>query len=255
VAVAYVVLAGALVSAQSHEPPNLEEMLSQVEANADRYSATVPSFICNEHIVSQELHQGRLKRETTVDAVFTVTRSASQANALEESREVKTVNGKPAADKKLTLPISFTGGFSNALTKFLSRDHRSCFDYAADAATASPGGTAAFTFAAKAAVAKEPACASIQPGTTGKFVVDTASMQVTHIERTVPNPVGKDQAVVGTAAVDYAAVTFNGKTFWLPTTITAFTNETAETDSFRFTARYSGYHRFASTATIVPTDK
>ena len=51
-------------------------------------------------------------------------------------------------------------------------------------------------------------------------------MQVTHIERTVQNPVGKDQTVLGTAAVDYAPVVLNGKTFWLPTTITAFTLET-----------------------------
>jgi len=60
----------------------------------------------------------------------------------------------------------------------------------------------------------------------GKFTVYTTSMQVTHIERTVQNPVGKDQTVLGTAAVDYAPVVLNGKTFWLPTTITAFTLET-----------------------------
>jgi hypothetical protein len=252
---AYILVAGALVFGETEQRLDLDHLLSQIEDNTDRYNATVPSFICNEHILSQEFHEGRLKRETSVDAVFTVTRSASQANALEESREVKSINGKPAAGKKLSLPISFSGGFSGALTKFLSRDHRSCFDYAADASTPSAEGAAAFTFTAKADAAKEPACASIQPGTTGKFVVDTASMQVTHIERTVPNPVGKDQTVVGTAAVDYAAVAFNGKTFWLPTTITAFTDETAKTGSFRFTARYTGYHRFASTASIVPTDK
>jgi hypothetical protein len=80
-------------------------------------------------------------------------------------------------------------------------------------------------------------------------------MQVTHIERTVQNPVGKDQTVLGTAAVDYAPVVLNGKSFWLPTTITAFTTETSKTNSVRFAARYNDYHRFAATATILPADK
>jgi hypothetical protein len=244
-----------VASAPAQQPLNLDQLLSQIQANTDRYSATVPSFICDEHIVSQELHQGQLKRETTVDAVFSVSRSASKPGTLEESREVKMINGKPAVNKKMNLPISFSGGFSGALTKFLSRDHRLCFEYAADASTPSPESTATFTFVARIAGAKEPSCASIQPGTAGKFVVDTASMQVTHIERTVPNPVGKDQGVFGTAAVEYAAVTFNGQSFWLPSTITAFTRETSKTNNFRFTANYSNYHRFASTSTILPATK
>jgi hypothetical protein len=85
-----------------------------------------------------------------------------------------------------------------------------------------------------------------------KFTVETTSMQVTHIERTVQNPVGKDQTVLGTAAVDYAPVVLNGKSFGLPTTITAFTTETSKTNSVRFVARYNDYHRFAATATSLP---
>jgi hypothetical protein len=248
-------LGGTLLFAQTQQPLNLNQWLSQIEANTERYSATVPSFICNEHILSQEIHEGKIKRETTVDGVFSVTRSTAKANTLEESREVKLIDGKPAASKKTTMPLSFGGGFSGALTKFLSSDHRSCFEYAADSSTPSRKDTAAFTFVAKSAAAKDPNCASIQPDTTGKFTVDTASMQVIHIERTVQNPIGKDRAVFGTAAVDYAPVTFNSNSFWLPSSITAFTTETSKTNSVHFTAHYSEYHRFASTATIVPVVK
>jgi hypothetical protein len=248
-------LSGAVALGQTQEPLSLDQLLSQVEAKSDRYNATVPGFACDEHIVSQEFHQGQLKRETTADGVFSVIRSASTPNTLEESREIKRINGKPAVNKKMNLPLSFSGGFSGALTKFLSREHRLCFEYAADTSTPSPQGSAAFTFVAKAAVANEPACASIQPGTRGKFVVDTASMQVIHIERTVPNPVGRDETVFGTAAVEYAAATFSGESFWLPSTIIAFTTETAKTNGFRFTAHYGDYHRFASTSTILPADK
>jgi hypothetical protein len=212
--------------AQAQQPINLDRTLSQIEVNTELYNVTVPSFICDEHIVSQEVHAGKIKREITVDAVFSVTRSTVKANTLEESREVKLVDGKPAPTKSITMPLSFSGVFSGALNKFLSSDHRLCFEYAADASTPSPKGIAAFTFVARPDTASHPDCASIQPGTTGRFTVDTASMQVTHIERTVQNSVGKDRTVLGTAAVDYAPVILNGKSFWLPTTITAFTTET-----------------------------
>jgi hypothetical protein len=242
----------ALLSQSQQSSPSLDEILSHVEARTEQYKASVPSFLCDEHILSQEFHQGQLKHETTVDALFRVTRSASQTNPLTESREIKAVNGKPSTSKKINMPISFTGGFSGALAKFLSADHRRCFDYRPDSSAKTSPGTAAFTFTAKETVAADPACASIQPQTTGKFVVDSVAMQVTHIERTVPYPIGKDPAVLGTASVEFAPFTLSGKLFWLPSTITAYTSETPKTNSFRFTASYSNYHRFSATSIILP---
>jgi hypothetical protein len=139
------------------------------ELTSPRENVTVPSFICDEHILSQEVHEGKINREITVDAVFSVTRSTAKANTLEESREVKLVDGKPAPSKNITMPLSFSGEFSGALNKFLSSDHRLCFEYAADPSTPSPEGIAVFTFVAKPATAGDPDCASVQPGTTGRF--------------------------------------------------------------------------------------
>jgi hypothetical protein len=244
----------AIAVAQTQQPsPAIDQMLSRVEANTEQYKASVPSFVCNEHITSQEIRNGKTKHETTVDALFRVGRSASQGGSLTESREIKAIDGKPSGDKKLNMPIAFSGGFSGALAKFLSADHHPCFDYQPDSSAPQQAGAEAYTFTAREAALKEPACSSIQPGTTGKFVVDSTSMQVTHIERTVPNPVGKDHDILGTAAVDFAPVTLNGQSFWLPVTITAFTTETPKTDGFRFTAHYSNYHRFAASSVILPT--
>ena len=241
-------LASATVLAQGPQP--LDRMLSQVEANTGQYNAAVPSFLCDEHISSQEFHEGKLKHETTADAVFRVTRPSSPGGALTESREVKAIDGKPSAGKKINMPIAFSGGFSGALAKYLSAEHRQCFEYGPDA-SASSADHAAFTFIAKEAAANATPCASIPPGTTGKFTIDSASMQVTHIERTVHTTAGKDH-VLGTASVDFAPVTFSAKPFWLPVTIIAFTTETPKTNAFRFTAHYSNYHRFAATSTILP---
>jgi hypothetical protein len=253
VSFAYLLICSPTVVAKAQQPsPALDQILTRVEANTEQYKASVPSFLCDEHITSQELHDGKLKHETTVDAVFRVTRSAAQTGNLSESREVKSIDGKPSTNAKLSMPISFSGGFSGALDKFLSADHRKCFDYEPDSTAASPAGTAAFTFVASKATASDPACASIQPGTTGRFVVDSAALHVTHIERTVPQPVGKDHAVLGTAAVDFAPVNLSGKSFWLPVTISASTTETPKTNAFCFTAHYSNYHRFAASSTILP---
>jgi hypothetical protein len=239
-------LLGCFAAAVAQRPaPALDQILSRVEANTDQYKATVPSFFCDEHITSQEIHDSKLKHETTVETLFRVSRSVPPAGTLEESREVKSVNGKPSSNKKLDMPISFIGGFSGALAKFLSTDRRVCFDYQADISSPASPGTEAFTFTAREAAAKQPACGSIQPGTTGKFVVDSGTMQVRHIERTVPNPIGKDRAILGTASV--------GRSFWLPSTIVAFTTETPKTNAFRFTAKYTNYHRFAASSTILPT--
>jgi hypothetical protein len=243
----------AAVVARAQQPASaLDQILSRVEANTAQYEASVPSFLCDEQITSQEVHDGNLKHETTVDAVFRVTRSTTQSGALKESREVKAIDGKPSSNAKINMPLTFSGGFSGALDKFLSSDHRQCFDYQPNPVAESPPGTAAFIFSALKTAAKDPACASIQPGTTGKFVIDSAAMQVTHVERTVPQKVGKDREVLGTASVDFAPVTLSGKSFWLPVKISAWTTETTKTNAFRFTAHYSNYHRFAASSTILP---
>jgi hypothetical protein len=242
------------VTAQTPQlDPALDKLLSRVEANTEQYKASVPSFVCDEHIVSQELSDGKLKHETTVDGLFRVTRPTSQGGTLDESREVKAIDGRPSSSKKINMPISFSGGFSGALAKYLSAERRQCFDYEPGLSRLTPPGTAAFTFSARGAALKEPACASIQPGTIGKFVVDTATAQVTQIEREVPYPVGKDQSVIGTASVEFASIILGDKAFWLPTAISASTSETPKTHAFRFTARYSNYHRFSASSTILPT--
>src|ERR1700678_3042194 len=86
---AYLLICSPTVVAKAQQPsPALDQILTRVEANTEQYKASVPSFLCDEHITSQELHDGKLKHETTIDALFRVTRSTSQPGTLNESREV-----------------------------------------------------------------------------------------------------------------------------------------------------------------------
>src|ERR1700678_1167251 len=122
---AYLLICSPTVVAKAQQPsPALDQILTRVEANTEQYKASVPSFLCDEHITSQELHGGKLKHETTADAVFRVPRSTAQAGIFSEFREVKEIDGKPSGNGKINMPISFSGGFSGALDKFLSADHR-----------------------------------------------------------------------------------------------------------------------------------
>lgn len=230
-------------------PVAIDQILSQLEVNTERYSTSIPSFLCDEHITSQEIHAGEMKHQTSVEAVFRVSRSTREAGVLDESREVRIVDGRPSDGKKLNMPLTFSGGFSGVLTKFLSAAHEKCFSYHQEN---SPAGSIAFSFVANEAKLGDPSCRSIPRGTKGRAIVDSTAMQVTHIERTVPFPIGKDQAVLSTAAVDFAPVTLNDTMFWLPVTVTAFTTQTQKTNELRFMAHYGNYHRFDATSSIVP---
>ena len=233
-------------------PMALDQILAQLEVNTAKYMSSVPSFTCAERITSEEIHAGKVKHETTVEAIFRVSRSAREAGVLEESREVLAVDGRPSDGKKLHMPLAFSGGFSGALTKFLSDSHRECFTYGQ---VPSSAGTLAFNFVANDESLDKPDCRSIQKGTTGRVSVDASAMQVTHIERTVPFPIGKDQSVLSTAAVDFTPVKLKDAIFWLPVTVTAYTTETAKTNGLKFTARYSGYQRFGASSMIVPVEQ
>lgn len=232
--------------------PTLDKVLARIAANTAQYNASIPSFLADESITSQEIHDGKLKHETRLQATFRITRSAN--GTLSESREWKSVDGKPATGQSVKMPIFFSGGFSGALTKFLSADHRRCFDFHLQPGpgVSTENAPLTLTFNTPAVATQDPLCASIIPGTTGTAILDPVGMQVMHIERTAPQPVGRDRTLIGLAAVDFAPTPLNGQTFWLPTAITATTSETPTTHAFRFTALYSNFHRFAATSTLLP---
>src|SRR5258708_12732571 len=85
----------AAVFAQAQQPAlTFDQLLSRVEANTEEYRSTVPSFVCDEHITSQEIHDGKLKHETTVDAIFSFTRSTHQPDAPEYPPQQKPITNK-----------------------------------------------------------------------------------------------------------------------------------------------------------------
>jgi hypothetical protein len=59
--------------AQRAKTPTLEEILQRLEANLNHYDTGVPSFFCDEHVISQ-VESGLRNQDTITDSVFRLKR-------------------------------------------------------------------------------------------------------------------------------------------------------------------------------------
>ena len=75
---------------QKTKSPTLVEILQRLQENLDRYDTGVPSFFCDEHVVS-EVEPGLRNQDTVTESVFRLRRitKADHTTSLEESRELK----------------------------------------------------------------------------------------------------------------------------------------------------------------------
>src|ERR1700722_16780649 len=82
--------------AQQAKTPTLEEVLERIEANLNHYDTGVPSFFCDEHVISQ-VEPGLRNQDTITDSVFRLKRTPNpdHTTTLVELREIKNVDGKP----------------------------------------------------------------------------------------------------------------------------------------------------------------
>ena len=99
-------------SRQETKVPTLVEILQRLQKNLDEYDSGVPSFFCDEHTISQ-VEPGLRNQNTVTDSVFRLKRivKPDHTTTLEESREVKTVNGQPATTKMIDGPSIVYGAF------------------------------------------------------------------------------------------------------------------------------------------------
>ena len=102
--------------AQRASVPTLEEILQRIDANLNHYDAGVPSFFCDEHVVSQ-VEPGLRNQDTITDSVFRLKRTPNpdHTTTLVESREIKKVDGKPATSQDMDGPTLLSGAFEGGL--------------------------------------------------------------------------------------------------------------------------------------------
>jgi hypothetical protein len=114
---------------QPAKTPTLGEILRRLEANLSRYDTGLPSIFCDEHAVSRVIPTVR-DQDTVTQSIFRVKRmpNPDHTTTLVESREIKTVDGKPAISQKIDGPTLLSGAFEGALA-VVSLTQTACMNY------------------------------------------------------------------------------------------------------------------------------
>jgi len=230
--------------------PTLGEVLQLLEANLNHYDADVPSFFCEEHVVSSRSAPHERDDSTTTDSVFRLKRTpqADGTTALVESREIKRVNERPATSEAVPVPTLLTGIFEGGLA-VVSVGQTSCMNYKLERRK-SPG-EIVVTFATVLTPSNTADC-FLQEKSKGRVVIDAASVQVKRLEIETPRHVidpGNEysEAEVGRRelTVDYAPVLLGNEMFWMPSAIGMRTTIGSDFDQtvWIFQASYRNYHR------------
>jgi hypothetical protein len=251
------------LNAQRAKAPTLGEILQRLEANLNHYDALVPSFFCDEHVVSSEVESGERDQNIITDSVFRLKRTPKpdHTTTLVESREIKYVDGKPATSQRMDAPTLLSGAFEGGLA-VVSLNQTACMKYALQRINKNRPTEPYIVRFATVLASENSADCLLQEKSSGRVFIDPASMQITHLELTTPRHViipgdSYTSRVVGrrVITVDYASVLLGGETFWMPSTITS--RATSGSGTFHmivwsFRATYRNYHKLEVTSRILP---
>jgi hypothetical protein len=251
----------ALHSACAQQPSSsaLDDILKRLDGNLNVYYTSVPSFFCDEHVVSLRVY-GYSRERTVTDSTFRLRRTPHE---LVESRMVKTVNGVPAEGERLNGPAIVAGVFSGGLDT-VSPGQSSCMSYQLEpGAREKPDDPYVVDFTSRDDGSRA-GCVLHEEG-SGRVFIDPSSMQVTRMELTAPHhtiiPAGRlDDGILIPAVtgewkirIDYSPVKLDGRMFWLPTTIVSTaTSRGDENVVWSFDAKYGNYHKLEVRSRIVP---
>ncbi len=225
-----------------------EKLVDQLVANAAQYHTNLPSLTASEAILSDHSVLG-FKRHAEAQATFRALQNPTTPR-LDESRQITVLNGKPVPpDQHPQLPFTLFGGFGRFQDMFFAPNRRPCFTFTL-APQASPTASIELRITPSPAIATMPECEAGLQGLTGVARIDPVSHQLTHLERTIPAEAASRSNHASFASVDSAPTQIGDQTFWLPTVVVGRMNSGKMKG--QFTAHYTNYRRFTSTATILP---
>ncbi len=237
----------------------LNEVLSAVSRNVKEFQDLLPDFVCNEKVTSTEFDSGRVIKQRVVESTFTGVQQLNIENrfrvAFTETREVLTIDGKPARKGVAfpKLPYRFTGGFSSLLVMTFAPDNLQHHTYSiADRYVSDASRAMLVQFATKKG---QQSLRVLFQGTrlfandVGAAWIDQTSFQVLRLQRQSLNlPPGFTRLMT---TADYGPVTIDEKQFWMPTRIRA---EATETNSavVSYIAEYSECRKFTADIKLIP---
>lgn len=264
IAIAALILLFGVSSALSAQQPNeltLDEILRRLEANLKHFDNDVPSFFCDEHVISQV--ESDLLDRNTIDSIFRLRRTPNtdHTTTLVESRDIQSVNGMPPTRQAMDGPSLLSGWFEGGLA-VVSPNQTGCMNYELQQINGKSPNQPYIVRFSTVRRAQNPASCLLQEKSTGRVIIDSTSMQITRLEITTPRHTvipGNSyiRPVVGerVLSIDYGPVALGGETFWMPSTITMYI--TSNKRSFHmviwsFQATYRNYHEMKVTYRILP---
>jgi hypothetical protein len=176
------------------------------------------------------------------------------------------MNGRPATGDTVSGPAFLRGAFSNGLA-LVSASQQACMRTTLRPMGKNNASNPITIQFASVAARRRPHDCRIEEDVSGRVQIDPETMQVTHLEFTVPrhyigttmyttfNGLGLDEAtIVGRwdVTVEYALVVLEGKSFWLPTKISDRMSSSLVRSRWSYDATYSNYHKMEVTSRIVP---
>jgi hypothetical protein len=256
---AVVVLLHFILNTGGASSQSINEVLDAVSSNVKEFQDFLPDFVCAERVTSTELDSGRVIKERVVESIFTGVQRSNEENrihfAFTESREVLTIDGKPA--RKGTafpkLPYHYSGGFSSLLITTFAPDNLQVHNYSIADHYKSENSSALlvrFTtkenqttlrgiFLGKQLIAKD----------IGSAWIDEKSFRVLRLQRQSLNlPADLTRSV---ATADYGPVTIGERQFWMPTRIRAEVNGRNPRVTVRYVADYSDCRKFTADIKLV----
>jgi hypothetical protein len=238
-------------ASRSQALPKLDQILPRVQDHVKEFELSLPDFICDEKITSRELMGGKTIHETDIDSTFRGTQNKDEKDKpFTEWRDIQTIDGRPAPKgQQLTGPFFFGGGFSSTLDAIFSLKNAQYFNYkviGTERVDAKP--TVVIRFETKkgqsALLHREMWGSQYILKGIGKAWIDLSSMNVLRLELQYLDPPAPEGVL--SVAIDYAPVEINGKTFWMPRTVTA--EQTVPNPKMpvggQYVAEYSNYHEF-----------
>jgi hypothetical protein len=231
--------------------PNLKQVLERVQSHVSEFEHGLPDFICDETITSRELWGGKAKHETVMESTFMgKQRKVENGTPFTESRQIRTIDGHPAAQgQQLIAPFLYGGGFSSTLDEIFARENAQYFKYKTAGTELLEGRTTAVVMFETRSGQKRLLYRDLFGQRSylkgrGKAWIDLESMNIARLELHYLDPPASQGELA--VAVDYAPVVINDKTFWMPRTVTA--EQTIPNPKVpvggKYVAEYSNYHEF-----------
>jgi hypothetical protein len=230
-----------LLKAPADQPLlRVKQVVAAVSANIRDLQDRLPDLVCNERITSTTFESGRAGKTKVIDSLFSIQRQ-------HEQREVTAVDGKPAKknSKIPPLPDNITGAFNDVVLATFSPENLDAHDYdlrkpgvpgqlVVQFTTTENQRKLFWAFDGDDRVARD----------AGTALIDSASMQVVRIERSLRNlpPTLSRWSIT----VNQGPFVIGEKQFWLPKVLQAEVTRRDSRKSALFVSEYSNCRTFAA---------